>query len=666
MSHKRVSQLVELTAAEVAGGDLVYVVDVSAREGKKMQITELGDYLSVSASLNAVHATQADTASYVFGSDVHGTVESSSYAGTADTAISASWAARSFSSSYASTASFAMNSTAGSSTSSSWASASLSASWADRSGVALSAIAASSLVYPNSSTASYAMKAQLVDTASYAKTASFIAGPSASVSTASYALRSGFSSTSNVSNLALELSFPNTSTASYAITSENFSYNHFIDFGVYLATTQSISASQLDLVEVSSSTGLSKPTNVMAMGTVIVPYTSSIAVDESLSLVIKSRDTGDETTLDTTPVFFDVSRTVNAWDSLMSGSIKIPYTLEGSSSMLGNYVVFVTGSSSRIKIEPTRLNRFNLSSFSDTLNVSTAEPPLFQVSPEELVTLTFYTGSHEGPFTDTRNGMLSSGSQNIDDVSFRNQAATSVRYVWSLQNLRILDCGDNGTLTSLTGMPDTMVTLSCDSCSIASIQDLDNATGMTYFNCGNNNLGSLPALPISLSYLNCNQNLLTTLPALPETMSYLNASDNLIANAPAAIPYGVTDLYLGNNQITSMFSTLPAALVTMSIFNNPMTSLSVTFPAALGWIVASGMSITSFPDVPAAMLYLDVTSCSLSQASMNTICSQSVVNGLTNGIIYLNGNGPILISTVNDYILTLQGLGWTVSYDYAV
>ena len=124
MSHKRVSQLVELTAAEVAGGDLVYVVDVSAREGKKMQITELGDSLSVSASLNAVHATQADTASYVFGSDVHGTVESSSYAGTADTAISASWAARSFSSSYASTASFAMNSTAGSSTSSSWTSVS--------------------------------------------------------------------------------------------------------------------------------------------------------------------------------------------------------------------------------------------------------------------------------------------------------------------------------------------------------------------------------------------------------------------------------------------------------------------------------------------------------------------------------------------------------------
>lgn len=663
MSHKRVSQLVELTASEMVDGDLFYVIDVSAREGKKIQVGELGDYLNASGSFTV---TQADTASFVLGSNVFGAVASSSYAGSSSVAISSSYAGRAFSASYASTASFAMNSTAGSATSSSWASASLSASWADRSGTALNALAAASLTYPNSSTASYAMKAQLVDTASYAKTASFIAGVGVSVTSASYANRSGFASTADVSNVTLELNYPNLSTASYAMVAENFVYNHYVDYGVFLATTQSISASQLDLVEVSSSTGLTKQTNVAVMGTVIVPYTSSIAVDESLTLKIKSRDTGVETTLDSTPIYHDISRTLNAFGSVLSGSLKIPFTLEGSSSMLGNYLVFVTGSSSKIKIEPTRTNRFNLSSLSDTVNVDTSEPAMFQVSPEQLVSITFYTGSHEGPFTNFRNEMLATGSQYIDDVSVRNQAVTSIRYVWSLQNLRILDCGRNGLITSLTGMPDTLVTLSCDSCSIQNIQALDNATGMTYFHCGQNNLTVLPTLPISLSFLNCADNLLTSISGLPETMSYLNAENNLIDTIPASIPYGVTDLYLGTNQLTSFFSSLPVSLLTMSIFSNPMTTLGSTLPDATGWIDAHDLSISSFPTLPAALLYLNVVSCSLSQASMNTICSQSVVGGLTNGILYFNGNGPILISTVNDYILTLQGLGWTVGYDYAV
>lgn len=664
--HKRVSQLVELTAAEVAGSDWFYIVDVSAREGKKIQTSQLGAYLNASGSFTV---TQADTASFVLGSNVFGIVTSASWAGTASIATSASYAGRSLSASYASTASFAMNSTAGSSTSSSWASASLSASWADRSGTSLTSFTAASLIYPNSSTASFAIRAQLVDTASYAKTASFIANSGVSVTSASYANRSGFASTADVANAALELNYPNISTASYAMVAENFVYNHYVDYGIFLATTQSISSSQLDLVEVSSSTGLTKQTNIAVMGTVIVPYTSSIAVDESLTLKIKSRDTGVETTLDSTPIYHDVSRTLNAFGSVLSGSLKIPFSLEGSSSMLGNYLVFVTGSSSKIKIEPTRTSRFNLSSLSDTVNVDISEPTLFQVSPEQLVSITFYTGSHEGPFTNFRNEMLATGSQYIDDVNIRNSTpatVTSVRYVWSLQNLRILDCGRNNSITTLTGMPDTMVSLSCDSCSIQTLPNLNNASGMTYLHCGQNNLTTLPTLPISLSFLNCADNFLTSISGLPETMSYLNAENNLLFSIPFTFPYGLTDVYLGTNQLTSLFSVFPESLLTMSVFGNPMTIIGSTLPNSLGWIDAHNLQISSFPTIPSSMLYLNISSCSLSQPAIDTICSQSVVNGLTNGIIYFNGNGPIMISTVNDYILTLQGLGWTVGYDSAI
>lgn len=659
--HKRVSQLVELTAAEVAGGDWFYIIDVSSKEGKKIQTSQLGAYLNASGSFTVI---QADTASYVLGSDVHGSVSSASFADSSLATISASYSDRSFSSSYSNTASFAMNSIAGSSTSSSWASASLSASWADRSGTSLNSVVASSLIYPNSSTASYAIKAQLVDTASYSKTASFIASSGVSVTSASYANRSGFSSTSDIANVSLELNYPNSSTASYAIIAENFVYNHYVDYGVFLAMTQSISASQLDCVEVSSSTGTIKQTNVSVMGTVIIPYTSSIAVDESLTLKIKSRDTGIETTLDSTPIYHDMSRTLNAFGSVLSGSLKVPFVLEGSSSLLGNYMVFVTGSSSKIQIEPTRVNRFNLSSLSDSLIVSSNEVLMFNLSSLFVPTMSF-SSSLGGPFFDTLENMLISGSSNILAVNVSNQNITSIRYVWTLTNLTELNVRNN-TISHLEGMPNTLSSLICDSCSISTISSLVNTT-MSYFDCKRNNLNTLPDLPTSLSYLNCSNNSLTVLSGLPNTMSYLDASNNLIYSIPSTFPYGITNLYLNNNQLLSMTSVLPESLITMSVSNNSLLFWTSSFPMSLTILdVSYNPSLSSISTISPSLLYLDAVSCSFSAVEVDTICSQSVVNGLTNGTLKFNGNGAIMNNTVNNYILPLQGLGWIVGYDSSI
>jgi hypothetical protein len=659
MSHKRVSQLTELTAAEMASGDLFYVIDVSAKEGKKATANQLGAYLNASGSFSVV---LADTASYVLGSNVHGSVETSSYSLFAAASVSSSWASRSLSASYSETASFAMNSSVGSTISASWASASISASWANVAGTAATATTATALSYPNTSTASYAITAGNVISSSYANTASYIANTGTTIATASYSIRSGYSDTSGLANVSLELIYPNVSTASYAIVAENFVYNHYIDYGIFLATTQSVSSSKLDLVDVSSSLGIEKQTNVTVVGTVIVPWTSSVVVDELLTLKLKSLDTGTETVIDETPIYFDVSRTVNDWSSLMSGSMKIPYSLEGSSSMLGNYSIFVT-SSANIRIDSSRTNRFNLSSLSDSLTVSVGDEILFQVYPIEGVPITFYTGSHEGPFIDYRNGMLSSGSQNIESVDIRNTGATNVLYVWSLPNLRIFDCGKNSSITSLTGMPDTLVTLSCDSCSISNILSLSNTT-MSYFHCGYNNLASLPSLPTSLSFLNCEGNNLTSISGLPNTMSYLKASENLIDSLPSSFPSGLTQLYLDNNQILFMPSILPDSILTMSVANNvSLTSWLSTLPTYLERFVIDNTSLTNLPTIPPSMSYLSAVSCSLSENSINTICSQSIVNGLTDGVLNFVGQS-ISGSTYANYVTPLTMLyGWTVEYD---
>ena len=105
MSHKRVSQLVTLGASEVSGSDLFYIIDSSAGEGKKISAEALAAYLAYSGSLNAINSETADTASYILGSNVNGTVTSASFATNATSAKTASYASSSISSSYSTTAS---------------------------------------------------------------------------------------------------------------------------------------------------------------------------------------------------------------------------------------------------------------------------------------------------------------------------------------------------------------------------------------------------------------------------------------------------------------------------------------------------------------------------------------------------------------------------------
>lgn len=89
MANERVSQLTEIVASEISPNDLFLLTDTSAKESKKLQASQLVAYFESSASIDANHAKFSDTSSFISGSGVHGTVESSSYS---FTSISSSFA----------------------------------------------------------------------------------------------------------------------------------------------------------------------------------------------------------------------------------------------------------------------------------------------------------------------------------------------------------------------------------------------------------------------------------------------------------------------------------------------------------------------------------------------------------------------------------------------
>lgn len=108
MANEKVSQMVSLTAGEVAGNDLFMIVDSSARESKKISVSDVITYFEATGSFSA-HATLADTASYIQGANVAGSVNSASYAQNATSASHANNADNAI------TASFALNGGSGNS-----------------------------------------------------------------------------------------------------------------------------------------------------------------------------------------------------------------------------------------------------------------------------------------------------------------------------------------------------------------------------------------------------------------------------------------------------------------------------------------------------------------------------------------------------------------------
>jgi len=511
MGNKRVSQLTPMTAPEINSDDLFLIIDTSVAESKKILVSQLASFLSVSGSLIASHATTSDTASYILGSNVYGPVPTATYAttaGTATSATSATSADTAISASYAKTSSWAVNVVNGS-TLITGATYPITSSWSEKSTTSNIATTAVNLLYipgVSKNTASYALSASISNrsiTASFAELAK----------TASYAL---FTQTiQSIPDSASFLVFsPNNGTASYAIRAGNAGLTNY---GMFLALEQSSSFAMLDDVSVFSSLTTPQETTIQAIGTAILIYTSSVFNTNSLNLRCTNRLTGVTSSFDATQVSYNVTPVMNRWDDLSLGSFHIPFDLVGQESLYGNYLVEVISSDSRsLQLDTNKTVRFLISSYSDVIDVSTGSlVDLYIVPTSSLggganITFSSIIG---GPFYDSLSGLLSTGSSNILAIDISSRSISEVSYPWKCSNLTDFSCSSNPSLTRLNySFPNSLENLYCSTCSITTIADLSN-TQLVNLDCNNNQLYFLPALPNTLVNLNSSNNPLIFSPA---------------------------------------------------------------------------------------------------------------------------------------------------------
>ncbi|MBC7864652.1 MAG: T9SS type A sorting domain-containing protein, partial [Bacteroidia bacterium] len=172
--------------------------------------------------------------------------------------------------------------------------------------------------------------------------------------------------------------------------------------------------------------------------------------------------------------------------------------------------------------------------------------------------------------------------------------------------LTYLNCGMN-YLTSLpSSLPDSLKTLICQGTVI----------GGSGYGCGGsevwNQIGSLPALPPTLTYLNCIMTNLTALPSLPNTITYINCSYNALSTLPA-LPDSLKTLYCHNDQLTNL-PPLPSKLMYLycgdqncsngnNFFPNQITVLPA-LPATLKLLSCCANQISVMPALPAGMTSL--------------------------------------------------------------
>lgn len=281
MANEKVSQMVSLTAGEVAGNDLFMVVDLSAKESKKISISDVISYFEATGSFSA-HAVLADTASYILGSNVVGAIASASVS---TTTISASHANNTDNSINAITASFALSGgsvSAGTtlftgSTYQITSSVAVSSSYSVSSTFASSSIVAQNLQYTgvNNGTSSYSISSSNTITSSYSFH-SDTASISITSSFSPFAVSSSNAITSSYSFISVSASLSNS--ASFATNAETSSYVSSFSSGLTRALCWATWSSVSGKFAVSANT-LYKSYNISSITYVSTVNTGSTSID---------------------------------------------------------------------------------------------------------------------------------------------------------------------------------------------------------------------------------------------------------------------------------------------------------------------------------------------------------------------------------------------------
>ncbi len=119
---------------------------------------------------------------------------------------------------------------------------------------------------------------------------------------------------------------------------------------------------------------------------------------------------------------------------------------------------------------------------------------------------------------------------------------------------------------------------------ITNLYGIQFFTNLTYLECKNNGLASLPELPATLIELYCNSNQLTSLPKLPESLTVLDCSSNELTGLPK-LPPSLKNLSCFKNKLTAL-PELPKTLTDLLIYNNKLTCLP-TIPTGITTIEIS-------------------------------------------------------------------------------
>lgn len=325
--------------------------------------------------------------------------------------------------------------------------------------------------------------------------------------------------------------------------------------------------------------------------------------------------------------------------TFLSGAMKIPFSLMGQLYLpTGSYMFFISASTSKVFIEPTRISRFSVASNIGQFSVESGEViQLTTTNTSDLIT--FSSSMNGGPFIDTAANIVASGSSDVTvmDVS----AVGDIRYVWTCTGLRELRSLSNINLTDVQGMPASIVTMSLQSGNLSVLYDL-SATSCSILNVMDNSLSALPALPSTMSYIDCSLNPILSLPDVPYGVTSFFASSTGISSPPDNISNTVQSMsFDGNVSLNLWLTTLPTSLSSFDVSSCPL--------------------LTALPTIPANVRYLNINADSFTDVAQDNICSNLVSNGLLSGSLNLLGNDPVLPITVTR-ITTLQSRAWTVTY----
>jgi hypothetical protein len=640
MANKRVSELAPITAPELDFADLLLLSDITAHESKKLQLSDLSNFLLLDGQLTgsllgtASYAFWAGTASFALNSSVPSNVLTASYlwytpgsnTGTSSYALAALSASYALSSSYAITASYALTSSV-------------------------------ELVY-SSAFADYARTASYLlftpgstnGTASYALTASYLVGGiyqvSASyASTSSWAWDAIFASASLVSSQSFSSSYSNTAsfmqfngvpngTASYALVAGNV-INNRVDYGIFTAISTSVSSSQLDVVAVTPTFGGLKNLTVQAVGTYKAPYTTS--VDGTIQLWAVNRAYGISQSLDSTPITFQAGG-VNQ----ISGTIRSTFVLNGQAKVYGLYEVFVTASNG-VFISSKRATQYDIVSDSDQLAVYHAEPLQFITSPSTAILLyssSLYPGvAYQG----SASQVTFSGSYDVNQLLVPPGSVGQMQYTWTLTGCQTIVADGNAGLTSIGGLPTNCISFSAANCSLVELPPLDSG---------------------SLSYLNVPNNTIVTTLNPPSSMSYINVANNFYVTLPLTLPPGLSAIIADGLGLTYVPYGVPDTLLTMSFANcgNLASYLAPALPASLGWWDSHNSPLTNLPtSIPTNTLYMNVSNNLLQSVTIGGIAAGLVANGKSNGYFsFLNNPGSASAFNIFPNITTLRSRGWSI------